>query len=404
MKLYAQHGHAPSDKMLRATEEGVIDGVILSPRYLIPQKVTETVQELKEKNPDIEIIIDPEFYATRYTGTPNAKLRYLEKWPYFVPRKRNELLVGTNAIDSVLKDAFEAQISHNCTTLIAPNVYISNSFDSIEAAIGIGFINRARIVADDMDINVPIYATIAVGRDAIVKREDFLSFLNAITAIDSPPDGIYALVGAGPTDERVGTIRSEILASDVIGGWMLLNYSLSINGINTINGCADVLSPLLGIAGGAAGATGWWSNLQVFSMERYLRVGSGGQPPLKRYLSKPLLNRITINEREAFVEVVPEIMNDLKTDTLYESREPSRTDEALQTWEAISSLNDHLISGDIERDLAQFKRHTEDAEELYNKLRSHGFSERYEANIEYITTLRESIDVFIQLAEFSVDV
>ena len=61
MKLYAQHGHAPSDKMSRATEEGLIDGVILSPRYLIPEKVTETVQELKEKNPDIEIIIDPEF-------------------------------------------------------------------------------------------------------------------------------------------------------------------------------------------------------------------------------------------------------------------------------------------------------------------------------------------------------
>lgn len=399
MKLYAQHGHAPSDKINRAIEENFIDGVILSPRYLTPDSTKQLAEELRHIEKDVDILVDPEFYATRYMGTPNAQLRYLEEWPHFIYHRRNELLVGTNTIDQLLRNAYEVQMEIGCTQLIAPNIFIANSFDSIEAAIAISFINRTKPIANELGINVPVYATVAVCRDAIVDRNNYINFLNAITALDISPDGLYSLIGAGPTDERVGTIRSEILTRDVIAGWMLLNYSLSLNGMEVVNGFSDILTPFLGAAGGYSGATGWWSNLQVFSMGRYIRSSGGGQLPLVRYLSKKLLNRITVNEREAFVRVIPDIMNGLSTDALYEGRQPNRTEEALQVWQAITSMIDDVVSDNFSESLARLQKCITSAENCYNELQTFGFSEGFEANIEYLQSLKDSLSAFEQLAE-----
>jgi hypothetical protein len=399
MKLYAQHGHAASDKMHRAVEDRYIDGVIISPRYLTAESVNQLVRELRNLDPRIDVLFDPEFYAIRYVGTPNAQLRHLEEWPHFVPRRRNELLVGTSGVDAVLRAAYSVQTAIGCTHLIAPSIYVTNSFDSIEAAIAISFLSRAKPVATEMGIDLPVYATVAVGRDAIVDRHNYLLFLNAITGADPSPDGVYALFGAGPTDERVGTVRSEIMVPEVIAGWMLLNYSLSLNRLNVVNGFSDILTPWLGAAGGYAGSTGWWSNLQVFSMARYVRGTGGGQLPLVRYLSLKLLNRITVNEREAFVEVVPDIMNGLSTDSLYEGRQPSRTDEALQSWQAIAALSNEVVSGNVSEGLERLKSCTIEAREYYDELRAVGFSERYEANMEFLAALRDSLTAFEELAE-----
>jgi len=399
MRLYAQHGHASADKMHIAIQKGMIDGAILSSRYLKPDSTRNLIDELRTVNPDIDILVDPEFYATRYLGTPNSQLRYLQEWPHFVPRQRNELLVGTNAIDTTLERAYKTQMGLGCTALISPNIYVSSSFDSIEAAIAISFFSRAKSIATEMGIDIPVYATVAVGRDALIDQREYVAFLNAITSVEPAPDGVYVLVGAGPTDERSGTVRSEIMVPEVIAGWMLMNYSLTLNGLIVVNGYSDILTPMLGIAGGYAGATGWWSNLQVFSMGRYIKGGRGGRQPLIRYLSTRLLNRITINERQAFAEVVPDVMNALGTDAMYEDKEPGRTQEALQAWDAIASLNEAVLTNDINDSLERMRERTILAETCYNNLKSYGFTDGYEANMEYLVTLRESLIAFRELAE-----
>ncbi len=399
MKLYAQHGHAASDKINIAIKQNLIDGVILSPRYLTPESAKQFATELKQLNKDIDIILDPELYAAIYMGTPNAQLRYLEEWPYFLDLKRKNLLTDRNLVDQLLHDAFKSQKEIGCTQIIAPNIFIDNSFNSLETAIAISFINRTKPIANEIGIKFPVHATVAAYRDAIVNNNNFTNFLNIITALDVSPDGIYALIGAGPADERVGTIRSEIISENVIAGWMLLNYSLSLNGMKVINGFSDILTPLLGAVGGYAGATGWWSNLQVFSMGRYIRSSRGGQLPLVKYLCIKLLNRIPVNLLEAFIEVMPDLMNGLSTDKLYVGREPSRTDEALQSWQALKSMIDDIVSDDIKENLRKLKDYIINAEKYYMRLHRLGFSEGYETNIEYMEALKNSLNAFVKLAE-----
>jgi hypothetical protein len=158
--------------------------------------------------------------------------------------------------------------------------------------------------------------------------------------LDSPPDGFYLIIAS-----RSAEAFSDIYHTDVVANWMMLNLSLSINGFQVINGYSDILTPFLGAAGGQAGATGWWSNLRMFSIERFF-PSVGGRLPIVRYLSKSLLNRITFSEKEAISPFVPSIINKLPHDSDY-NPEPERSEEVLQSWEVLKSLNEEIVTEDI---------------------------------------------------------
>ena len=399
MLLYAQHGHAPADKLASAVAQGFIDGVILSARYLTPDNAGRLIEDLREIRGDIHILFDPEFYATKAIGAPNAQLGNLELWPYFLQRSRNALLVGTSAVDEILRLTFSAQRQLDCSFFIAPSIFISNSFDSMDAVIELSFATRAKYIAADMGITKPVFVTLAFCKDALLDRYAFRNYLNLLTALEPLPDGAYILIGTGPADSSIGASRSELLAPEVIGGWMALNYALELNGIHTINGCSDIFSPLLGIANGTAAATGWWSNLQVFAMSRYIRGGSFRQPPLIRYPSKRIMNRLTLEEREILSEISPEIMNGLSTDAYYLGRVPNRTEEALQLWQSLGSLCGDLISGNINEDLARFSAQVQQARQTHADLLSHGISQNYETNMDYLRVLDEGVRVFREITE-----
>jgi hypothetical protein len=120
---------------------------------------------------------------------------------------------------------------------------------------------------------------------------------------------------------------------------------LSVKGFLVINGFSDLLTPFLGAAGAEAGATGWWSNLRTFSLERFSPATGGGRTPTERYLSCALLNRITYYELDILRRRVRSVLNRLSTDALYawEGSQPPRNKEVLQTWDAIKALNQALV-------------------------------------------------------------
>jgi hypothetical protein len=397
MTVLAQHGHQPTDKITRGLKENVISGVIFSARCASPEKARTLISEARLVGADAEILLDPEFYATRLIGTPNCQLGNLEGWPYFRAQRRRDL-VKTEAVERVLKSAREAVSGFDVSAHIAPNVYIPQSFDSMEAGIALNFIEQTKpIFAGSRKL---VYATLAVDRRALLSPEDFRSFLNDLTGLENPPDGFYVLIGGGPLAERSDLAQSEVMDANVIGGWMLLNFILSLNGFRVVNGFTDVLTPFLAAAGGQACSTGWWSNLRVFSMGRYVKPESGGgQLPTIRYLSKLLLNHIKITERYDYGVLVPGIVNRLSYDGVYDNGSPGRTEEALQMWEALTSLTQEAVSGNVENDLAALRERVTQAGVAYTQLRSYGVTAGYEITTEYLDQLDGAIDAFKRLAE-----
>lgn len=398
MKVFAQHGHQPSDKITRGLEDGAVEGVIFSSRYLNPDKIEEKLDDAYVANPAAEILLDSEFYASRLKGMPNSQLGYLERQSYMKSYRRRDL-VRTEVVDEALREVYQSTRYLPVTAHIAPNIYISQSFDSMEAGIALNFIEGAKAVFGASD--KAVYATLAVDRRALLSPSDFLSFLNDITALRNAPDGFYLLVGGGSITERSDGVQSEIMDANVLGTWMMMNFSLAQNGFSVINGFADILTPFLSAAGATACATGWWSNLRTFSMGRYVKPDSaGGQLPIVRYLSKLLLNRLKIDEL-SFSAIVPGIFNGLPSDNEYVRQNgiPGRTEEALQTWEALSSLNNDIVSDELEVSLANLLDLVAQAFAAYSTLSNYGITGGYETTTEYLDQLSGGIEVFRRLAE-----
>lgn len=151
---------------------------------------------------------------------------------------------------------------------------IPNSLNSIEAVISKNFIRLAKAQYAGLKDQRPVYATLAVSRSALMDKQELVDFVNEITLLDNPPDGFYVLISARNTEAR-----SDIYNADVIAAWMFINHVLAVNGFKVINGYSDILTPFLGVAGGAAGALGWWSNLKVFSLDRFAPSAGGGRLP-----------------------------------------------------------------------------------------------------------------------------
>jgi hypothetical protein len=151
-----------------------------------------------------------------------------------------------------------------------------------------------------------IYATMAVSGKALINTEELVHFLNELIVLETPPDGFYVLVASSRAEAC-----AEFFNAEVIAGWMFLNHVLSVNGFLVINGFSDLLTPFLGAAGAEAGATGWWSNLRTFSLERFSPAIGGGRTPTERYLSCALLNRITYYELDILRRRVRSVLNRL---------------------------------------------------------------------------------------------
>lgn len=394
MKILAQHGFGPKDKLDRAISEKLVDGVILSPKYLTQEKMKEQVESLSHSG--CRIFMDPEYYAIVYARTLNSNLGALEEWDHFQVPRRSELISG-KAIPGIIQQSLLIQKRIGFKEWIAPNIYIREA-DSIDTAIALNFISNAKEQSAKIG-GCPIYATLAVDRDAIVSNNEFRDILDALTALDSPPDGYYVLVGSGAGRGNDSQTRSDLYQSQVIAGWMYLNFVLSINGARVMNGCCHLLSPLLGICGAESTASGWFSNLRRFYIRKYVKEGGGGRYPLVRYVSMPLLAHIKQTDYLDFKAVVPEIANKGSFDAIYDKCEPSRTDEALQSWEALSGLAEKFPSDDIEGGIDLLSEHIDHAVELWTELQEAGFAQDIESNLERLTAMQDGIGLFQEWAE-----
>lgn len=396
MKIFAQHGFQKSDKLTRGVSEGVLDGVIFSPRYVSPLDIGKEIQELRDINKNVDIYIDPEFYAIHHYDTLNKQLGKLTDWEYFTPQPRR-LLRKAETVGKILSETYEVINKFKPTCHISPNIYIPKSFDSVEAVISLNFIEQSKQIAKKCKIKGEVYSTLAIDVKALQDFNELKEFLNEMTVLDNPPDGYYILVGRGVVTESVDLINSEIIDARVIAGWMFLNYTLKLNNFKIINGYSDILSVFLGAVGGDAGATGWWSKLRSFSLGNYVRSDRFGRRPNTKYLSKNLFNRISLPERENFSRIIQDVINNSAYEKNYNQGDPGSTVESLQNWEAIKSLNDGIILGEVEDNIKKLSQSVIGAVKKYASLSN--LVEGIENINEYLDTLKNSIEKFKEIAE-----
>jgi hypothetical protein len=398
MKLFAQHGASEGEKISEGFARGLLDGVIYSPRDVSLASLKDKLTTVEAAAPEAERLLDPQYYAIFLNGTDEARLGYLmedDYKSYFQPRRRSQL-ERESQIEKELEAALKFQRELNVTGIIAPNILIPNSLNSIEAVISKNFIRLAKAQYAGLKDKRPVYATLAVSRNALMDRQELVDFVNEITLLDNPPDGFYVLISARNTEAR-----SDIYNADVVAAWMFINHVLAVNGFKVINGYSDILTPFLGVAGGAAGALGWWSNLKVFSLDRLAPSAGGGRLPIQRYLSLALLNRITFFELNQLRKPFPAVRNNLKEDALYDANvgsEPPRNMEVVQSWEAVKELNARLVDTDTVKALKQCREAVRLAGMNYDAVQRLVRLDQ-KSNPEHIQPLADGLGLFAKLAE-----
>jgi len=398
MKLFAQHGASEGEKITEGFARGLLDGVIYSPRDVSLASLKEKLATVEAASSSAERLVDPQYYAIFLNGTEEARLGYLledDYASYFQPRRRSQL-ERESQIEKEVAAALTFQRGLNVTGIIAPNILIPNSLNSIEAVISKNFIRMAKPQYAVLKDKRPVYATLAVSRNALMDKQELVDFINEITLLDDPPDGFYVLISARNTEAR-----SDIYNADVIAAWMFINHTLAVNGFKVINGYSDILTPFLGVAGGTAGALGWWSNLKVFSLDRFAPSAGGGRLPIQRYLSLALLNRITFSEFDQLRTMSPAVVNQLDSDALYDPAEgsvPQRNMEVIQSWEAVKTLNTRMIGADQAASLKKGQEMVRQAGLNYDLVQRLIRLDQ-KSNAEHIQPLAEGLGLFAKLAE-----
>ncbi len=394
MKLYAQHGYGEGEKINQGLQNGLISGAIYGAKDITPDRLKDRLNAIATLAPDAGRIFDPQYYVSLIGSDPNIRLGRLEEYPYFAVRRRGQL-ESNELITDEIKKLLEFQQKLPVTSIVSPNILISRSFDSVEAVIAKNFIRHAKKVYTTLGDKRPLFVTLAISREALTDFVELKGFLNDITLLNEPPEGFYLLIGARSIDAR-----TDIYNADVIAAWMLLNYSLKINGYQVINGYSDLISPFLGAVGGDIGCTGWWSNLRMFSLNRFTPEATGGRLPVQRYLSKKLLNRITFYELSALRKIIPNgIINSLSMDGMYED-EPDRAKEVLQSWEALSHLLNSLTeSENVSENLAKCVAALKFAENLYTSINAIPYHLDAKSDGSHLEALLEGINLFKKRAE-----
>jgi len=396
MKIFAQYGYGEGQKINQGLADDLIDGVIYSPKDVTPQKLEEKLEELSSSYPEAELLFDPQFYVSLMGKNPNLNVGKLEGYTddYFSLVSRNKLESEKN-VTSIIKKVIGFQNKFPLSSKVSPNILISRTFDSIEGVISKQFVRLAREAYEEAGSKGKLICTLAISAEALSNLTELQEFLSSITIIENPPDGFYLLVAA----RGLAIANSELFNSDVIAGWMLLNYSLNLNGFRVINGYSDLLSPFLVAAGGEGLSTGWYSNLRNFSLERFAPIKQvGGSLPIIRYLSTSLLNRIRFDELNALKDRFKQILNNLDTDRFYTEEEIDRKNEVLQNWDALYNISLEVSKGSIKTRIERCKEKVNTATELYSKITPFFPLDRKSSG-NHLEAIQLGLEKFSRLAE-----
>lgn len=399
MQLLAQHGFGNGSKIEAGLDDGLIDGVIFGAKDIGPDKLASTLGKIEEDYPDSVRLFDPQFYASLIAAQPGARLGSLvgeASHPYFEARRRRDLERDDQVVEDII-NALNYQIALPVSALIAPNIVIRRSFDSIEGTIAKTFL---RCAANEVEVDDgrPLFATLAVSAPALTDKIELQNFLQEITELENPPDGFYLLLEKPDT-----AILSPLTEPDVLSRWMLMTHTLKLNGFHVINGYTDALSPYLAAAGSDAAATGWYNTQKNFSLKKFEPVSEFARRPIQRYMSAALLKSIRYTELHDLRERFPEVLNGYSYDDCYDPEEGSAPDsptsETLQNWQGINNINMLAVEDDVYASLENCRNALDEAEEIYGRIREYGLTMRDRSSSAHIVAIREELDAFEELAE-----
>lgn len=391
MALYAQHGYGKSKKIDSALAEGSISGVVLSPRDEKPDNLKTYVDSLRDLyGDDVQILVDPQFYAT--TVTP-ARDGSLQSYDYYRPGLTRRSFIANSDLIEYISGVLQHQTSLRLSRILSPTVYVNDFTDpwsQISLSLALETINAHSELADA----APLLLSVVFDEAALRNQAAVEEFLDIVSMWQ--PHGYYLLVKF--SDPRYPCQLDEVVLSNL----MYLVYALAeVNEFEVVCGFSDFIGFLMSAVGASANCTGWFNSLRQFSLKRF-QPSTGGKPARSRFSSAPLLNSVLIIPELDLISQQG-LLDQVVTGTPYEQAIAAgpadapwpRATECLHHWAVLQALDAALagIPGVAER-LNYVDQQVQQAAALYTLLGQAGIPFVQETGPRNLEVWRRAIRAF----------
>ena len=154
MAVLAQNGYGRGDKVEQGLDNGLIEGVILSPRDERRERLEESIQQWRQQYENKTILFDPQFYAATLRAPKDG---HLNEYEYYgnnnsLSRTRFSQAKISRYVSQCLD--YQMSIQSNLSYLVAPNISFDGFRDSW-SQIAINMMIESNESHEKMDTDLP---------------------------------------------------------------------------------------------------------------------------------------------------------------------------------------------------------------------------------------------------------
>ena len=400
MSILAQSGYGRGSKTEQGLNDGVIHGVIMSPRDERKDRLEQAVQDWGGSHPNALVMFDPQFYAASLN---NPRDGHLSEFDYY---DNNSGLGRTHfsgtRIQGYVRECLDYQhqtFGSNVAYLISPTIFF-DAFRDSWSQIALNMAVESADYHSSLNSPQPLLLSLVISETAFQTIDAVEEFLDALTEIDA--QGFYIII------RRNSASVQNAMESATFGRFMYFCHVLTtINEYDVILGYSDWHSFLLEAAGVTHTATGWYQNLRQFSLARF-QPSYGGRRPLKRYSSAPLLSCPLINPELQDIHLanlLSRVLSGSNHDAILQNGptagEANWTDEisCLAHWYSLNSLSQRLSALPTQSArIQEAERLMQNALTLYAQLGSQNVSFNPTTGPNHIREWQDSLQEFRALA------
>jgi hypothetical protein len=400
MSILAQCGYGRGGKIEQGLRDGVVHGVIMSPRDERKDRLEQAIQDWGGSYPNALVMFDPQFYAASLN---NPRDGHLNEFDYYNnSRGLGRTHFSGTRIQGYVRECLNYQqqtFGRNLAYLFSPTI-LFDAFRDSWSQIALNMAVESADYHSSLNSPQPLLISLVISETAFQTMDAVEEFLDALTEIDT--EGFYIII------RRNSASAQNAMESAPFGRFMYFCHVLrTINEYDVIVGYSDWHSFLLEAAGVTHTATGWYQNLRQFSLGRF-QASSGGRRPLKRYSSAPLLSCPLINPELQDIylaNLLPRVLSGSNHDAILQNGpavgEANWTDEisCLAHWYSLNALSQRLSALPTQSARIQdAERLMQNALTLYAQLGSQNVSFNPTTGPDHIREWQDSLREFRALA------
>ncbi len=283
--ILCQEGYQPGTKIVNGLANGVIDGVVISPRYHDPGSVGAYVGQLRQHSAQAYLLLDPEFHLGLVPGDRVGKLAAYAHYHDDL----NWSSFSAGRINQYVDETLSLQVELPVSRLVSPATAI-HSLDGWQSSVCMSLFEQTIAAVGQPRARESLLLTLVLGDEILSSAVSIDELLNVLTIMDCR--GFYLTIDRQNVGDTVWCGPGQDVA---LGSLLYMVRMLALNQFEVVCAYTDFPGILMLGAGASAVASGWFKRQRLFDSARFTPSPSGGRQPKDYYASAPLMNWIPLS-------------------------------------------------------------------------------------------------------------